>query len=135
MAMNLAAEAPACSPRRRAGRQERPSLSCGPAVRGRREIVQVPYMTFFAVVARLVSAAMSVGTVYLIGKMAEIIGGRRAGLFAAAVCALNAALTYYGQVTNLDGPYLFWSALSLWGWMRAIAEHEPRHMRARGGRG
>lgn len=93
------------------------------------EIIQVPYMTFFAVVARLVSAAMSVGTIYLVGKMAEAIGGRRAGLCAAAACVLNAALTYYGQVTNLDGPYLFWSAFSLWWWMRVIAEHEPRHMR------
>jgi len=93
------------------------------------EIIQVPYMTFFAVVARLVSAAMSVGTIFLIGKIAETIGGRRAGLFAAGACALNAVLIYYGQVTNLDGPYLFWSALSLWGWMRAIAEHEPRHIR------
>jgi 4-amino-4-deoxy-L-arabinose transferase-like glycosyltransferase len=93
------------------------------------EIIQVPYMTFFAVVARFVSAAMSIGTIVLIGKMAETIGGKRAGLFAAGACALNTALTYYGQVTNLDGPYLFWSALSLWGWMRAIAEHEPRHMR------
>ncbi|MDE2133786.1 MAG: glycosyltransferase family 39 protein [Alphaproteobacteria bacterium] len=93
------------------------------------EIIQAPYMTFFAVVARLVSTAMSVGTVYLVAKMAETIGGRRAGLCAAAACALNAALVYYGQVTNLDGPYLFWSALSLWGWMRAIAEHEPRHLR------
>jgi 4-amino-4-deoxy-L-arabinose transferase-like glycosyltransferase len=61
--------------------------------------------------------------------MAETIGGRRAGLYAAAACTLNATLTYYGQVTNLDGPYLFWSALSLWGWMRAIAEREPRHLR------
>lgn len=92
------------------------------------EIIQVPYMTFFAVVARFVSVAMSIGTIFLIGKMAETIGGKRAGLFAAGACALNAALTYYGQVTNLDGPYLFWSALSLWGGMRAIAEHEPRHM-------
>lgn len=93
------------------------------------EMIRVPYMTFFAVVARLVSVAMSVGTVYLIGKMTETVAGRRAGLFAATACALNAALTYYGQVTNLDGPYLFWSALAIWGWMRAIAEHEPRHMR------
>ena len=93
------------------------------------EIIQVPYMTFFAVVARLVSAAMSLGTIYLIGKMAETIGGRRAGLCAAAACALNATMSYYGQVSNLDGPYLFWSALSLLVWMRAIAKREPRHMR------
>jgi 4-amino-4-deoxy-L-arabinose transferase-like glycosyltransferase len=91
--------------------------------------IQVPYMTFFAATARLVSVAMSVGTVFLIGKIAELIGGRRAGWCAAAVCTLNAALTYYGQVTNLDGPYLFWSALSLWGWMRLMAEHQPRHIR------
>jgi len=93
------------------------------------EMIQVPYMTFFAVVARAVSAAMSVGTIYLIGKITETVGGRRAGLFAAAACALNAALTYYGQVTNLDGPYLFWAALSIWGCMRVITEHEPKHIR------
>ena len=93
------------------------------------EFIRPPYMTFFSVVARLVSVAMSVGTIFLAGKMAETIGGRRAGLCAAAACTLNATLTYYGQVTNLDGPYLFWSALSLWGWMRTVAEHEPRHVR------
>jgi len=91
------------------------------------EIIRVPYMTFFAVVARLVSVAMSLGTIYAIGKTTEIIGGRRAGLCAAAAITLNAALIYYGQVTNLDGPYLFWSALAIWGWVRVIAEHEPRH--------
>jgi 4-amino-4-deoxy-L-arabinose transferase-like glycosyltransferase len=93
------------------------------------EFIHVPYMTFFALVARLVGAIMSVATIFLIGKMAETVGGRGAGLCAAATCALNATLVYYGQVTNLDGPYLFWSALSLWGWMRVIAEHEPRHIR------
>jgi len=90
------------------------------------EIIQVPYMTFFAVVARLVGIAMSLATIAVIGKMGETIGGRRAGLFAAAAAALDAALVYYGQVTNLDGPYLFWAALSLWGWMRVIAGHDLR---------
>ena len=93
------------------------------------EMIQVPYMTYFAVVARLVSIAMSLGTIYLVARMTETVAGRRAGLFAGGALALNAALTYYGQVTNLDGPYLFWSALSLWGWMRVIVEHEPRHIR------
>jgi 4-amino-4-deoxy-L-arabinose transferase-like glycosyltransferase len=93
------------------------------------EMIRVPYMTFFAVVARVISVAMSMGTIFVVAKMTETVAGRRAGLFAAAACTLNAALTYYGQVTNLDGPYLFWAALSVWGWMRVIAEHEPRHMR------
>lgn len=93
------------------------------------QIIHVPYMTFFAVVARVVSVAFSLGTIFVIGKIAEGIGGRRAGVFAAAACALNGALVYYGQVTNLDGPALFWAALSIWGWSRTIAEHEPRHIR------
>jgi 4-amino-4-deoxy-L-arabinose transferase-like glycosyltransferase len=93
------------------------------------EIIQVPYMTFFAVVARIVSIAMSLGTIVLIGKMAGRIGGRRAGYLAAAAAALNAALVYYGQVTNLDGPYLFWSALSLWQWMRVFTERDLRRIR------
>jgi len=92
------------------------------------ELTQVPYMTFFSVVARLVSIAMSVGTVAWVGKMTEEFAGRRAGLCAAAVCALNATLTYYGQVTNLDGPYLFWATLAVWQWMRAIARREPRRL-------
>lgn len=92
-------------------------------------ITQMPYMTFFAVVARIVSAAFSLGTIFVVAKMAELVGGRRAGWFAAAACALNGAMTYYGQVTNLDGPMLFWASLSLWGWMRVVAEHEPKHIR------
>jgi len=91
--------------------------------------LQVPVMTFFAEIARLVSVAMSLGTIVVVGKMAELVGGSRAGLFAATVCALNAGLTYYGQVTNLDGPYLFWCSLSIWLWMRLIAEHNIGRIR------
>ena len=91
--------------------------------------IQVPYMTFFAVVARAVSIAMSVATIFMVGRMTMVIAGRRAGLAAAAACTLNATLTYYGQVTNLDGPYLFWSVLALWGWMRIVAEQELHHLR------
>ncbi len=86
-------------------------------------------MTFFAVTARLVSAAMSLGIIACAGQMAQLIAGRRAGLFAAAACALGVTLTYYGQVTNLDVPYLFWSMLSLICWMRAVARHEPAQFR------
>ena len=91
--------------------------------------LQVPAMTSFAVIARIVSIAMSLGTIVFIGKMTELVGGKRAGLFAAAACALNGGLTYYGQVTNLDGPYLFWCSLSLLLWMRLIVEHDIRRIR------
>ncbi len=94
-----------------------------------REITKPPYMTFFAIVARLFSVAMSLGIVICVGQMATLIAGKRAGHFAAAACALGVALTYYGQVTNLDVPYLFWSVLSLLWFMRAIAGHEPARLR------
>ena len=91
--------------------------------------IQVPYMTGFAVVARSVSVIMSLATIYLIGRMTELAAGRRAGLFAAAACALNAILTYYSQVSNLDVPYMFWAVLSIFLWMRLIAEHDVTRIR------
>ncbi len=87
-------------------------------------ITHVPYMTFFAVVARLVSIAFSFGTIVIVGKMAELLAGRRAGLFAAAALALNAALTYYGVATNLDGPAIFWAVLAVYFFMRVMALKE-----------
>jgi len=93
------------------------------------EMIRVPIMTFFSVTARLVSAAVSLGTIYIVARMAELVGGRRAGWFAAAACAINAGFTFYSQVSNLDGPYLFWTSLSLLAWMRLIAEHDLRQLR------
>jgi len=85
-------------------------------------------MTFFAVTARLVNLALSLGIIWCVGEMARLVAGRRAGLFAAAACALNFGLTYYGQVSNLDVPYLFWSSLSLLAFMRAAVEQQPRRL-------
>ena len=90
------------------------------------EFIKVPYMTAFAVVARLVSIAMSLGTIVCVSRMAELIGGRRAGLFAALACVMNAAFTYYGAVTNLDGPEVFWCSFSLLIWMRLIRDRDPK---------
>ncbi len=52
--------------------------------------------------------------------MARLVASQpRRGLLAAAAAALGFGLTYYGQVSNLDVPTLFWSLLALlWG-MRA----------------
>lgn len=93
------------------------------------EAIHVPYMTTFAVTARIVSAAMSIGIVLGIAKIAETIAGRRAGVCAAAVCAADALLTYYGHTTNLDVPYLFWATLALLALTRAIESREPRRLR------
>ncbi len=101
-------------------------------------ITQPRYMTYFAVLARLISLAMSLGIIWTIGEMARLVARgalgesraapskSRAGLFAAGACTLNFALTYYGQVSNLDVPYLFWGLLSLLWCMRAVTEEAPR---------
>ena len=83
-------------------------------------------MTFFAVIGRLVNLMMSLGIIWAVGGMARLMAGRRAGLFAAGAAALNFGLTYYGQVGNLDVPYLFWGALSLLWSMRAVTEQRPK---------
>lgn len=91
------------------------------------EITKPGYMTFFAVVARLVSLAMSLGIIWCIAEITRRIAGERAGLFAAAAATLSVLLTYYGQVSNLDVPYLFWASLSLLFVIRGVTGQSPRH--------
>ncbi|MFT9387311.1 hypothetical protein [Acetobacter sp.] len=93
------------------------------------EFIHVPYMTFFALTARLLSLVMSVATIAMIGKLTEKIAGRMAGVCAAATCALDAALVYYGQVSNLDGPYLFWAVLAVWFWVRVLVDGQLQKLR------
>jgi 4-amino-4-deoxy-L-arabinose transferase-like glycosyltransferase len=83
--------------------------------------VHTPTMTLLALGARLVSVAMSLGTVRVVGLIAKDLSGRNAELATTVVLALNMTLTYYGHTTNLDGPYLFWASLSLLFWMRGFA--------------
>ena len=92
------------------------------------EFTRPGIMTYFAVVARVTNLAMSLGIIWAVGEMARLAAGRQAGLFAAGAAALNFGLTYYGQVSNLDVPYLFWGTLALlWG-MRAVAEIGRAHV-------
>lgn len=91
-------------------------------------ITQPKYMTVFAVIARMIAIAMSLGIILLVGQMTRLVAGPRAGLFAAAACTLGVGLTYYGQVSNLDVPYLFWAMLALWLAMRAAVEQAPRRL-------
>lgn len=104
------------------------------------EILKLPYMTANAYVARLVSLAMSLGLMVIIARIAAELragpGGdpndvapRRAGVCAAAVAGVNASLTYYAHTSNLDVPYLFWAALSLLWFVRAMTRREPRLFR------
>ncbi len=89
------------------------------------EAIHVPYMTFFAMTGRVVGAIMSIGIIYAVAQIAEELAGRRAAVCAAAVCATNVVLTYYGHTTNLDVPYVFWGMLALLELCRAVTRHDP----------
>lgn len=93
------------------------------------EFIRVPYMTTFAIAARLVTAAMSIGIVLALAAFAREVRGRSASYWVAGACSVNAVFTYYSHTTNLDVPYLFWSCLSLLFFARAMARREPRWLR------
>lgn len=90
----------------------------------------VPVMTIFALVARLVSFAMSLGIVVLLGRIATtIFGSRRAAAWTMAVAGVEAAGTYYAHTTNLDLPALFWGTLALATLVQAIEKDAPGSLR------
>ncbi|MEI7895191.1 MAG: hypothetical protein WCI05_18995, partial [Myxococcales bacterium] len=86
-------------------------------------------MTWFALLARVVTWVMSLGIVLALGQLAERVWGRIAGLATAVAVGLNATFCYYSHTSNLDVPYCFWACCSLLQWVRAMADHEPRRMR------
>lgn len=92
--------------------------------------IQVPTMTTFALVARLVTLVMSIGIVIALARFATIVRGRSASTWVAAVCGVNAVFTYYSHTTNLDVPYLFWSSLALMVFARVLVEQKPRLLRS-----
>ena len=76
-----------------------------------------------ALVGRLVSLLMAAGTVWLVARCGRELGDEWAGIFGAAFLALTAPFVYYAKTANLDGPYLFWFALSLLFYVRLLARH------------
>ncbi len=93
------------------------------------QIIQTPYMTVIAYIARTVSLLMSIGVVWAVSQVAREVYSQRAAVCVAAVGGLNAALVYYAHVTNLEVPYLFWASLALLALVRAIVRQEPRRLR------
>jgi hypothetical protein len=77
-------------------------------------VLSVPALTGIAIVAKLVAVAMGCLTVLALARIARRTSDSvSAGRWAAAFAALNLSLSYYGRVSNVDGPYLMWVALSL----------------------
>lgn len=101
------------------------------------------FMTPMAVIARLVSVAMSVGLAYAVGGIAHEIARvafereearvretieRWAAPMAALLVSVGAPLSYYAHVTNLDIPACCWMMVALREFVRALARNEPHRL-------
>jgi hypothetical protein len=92
-------------------------------------MIQVPIGTTLTLVARAVSALMSVGIVYALAQIGQELRGPRAALLVALTVGSNAPLVYYGHTSNLDVPYLFWGSLALLELVRTMVRNDPTRLR------
>jgi len=64
-------------------------------------------------IARCVAAVMGVGIVLAARDIGRTLWSPRAGLWCALFAGVCVPMFYYSRTGNLDGPYMFWSALAL----------------------
>lgn len=69
-------------------------------------------LTGIALSGKLLSVAMGAITVLVLGRIVRRTFDVTAARWAIAFAAVNLTVSYYGRVTNLDGPYLMWTALA-----------------------
>jgi hypothetical protein len=72
-----------------------------------------PVMTAVSVTIRCLHVAMSCALLLGIASLSRRLFGRLAGRAAALFAVTCVSLSYYGRVSNLDGPYLTWVVLAV----------------------
>ena len=77
------------------------------------QILTVPTMTGVSLVAKLVGMLMACVALLVIARIARRTVSAEAGRWAAVWAATCLSFAYYGRVSNLDGPYLMWTALAI----------------------
>jgi hypothetical protein len=50
--------------------------------------------------------------------VARMLAERRAGYFAAALLATSPLVVFFGSLSNLEVPHLFWVTLTFWAWLK-----------------
>ncbi|MFW6108427.1 MAG: glycosyltransferase family 39 protein [bacterium] len=75
--------------------------------------------TVLMVMARVVSAAMGVGVVWLVWKTARELYDETCAHAAALAAGLSAAIVFHAHTSKVDLPYVFWCVLALWLWVKA----------------
>ena len=83
-------------------------------------LTDVQSTVVLGLIFRLVSIAAGAGIVVATYRAGAMTFGERAGVAAAALFTLVAPFLYYGKTANTDVPYIFWWALSLVYYLRAL---------------
>jgi hypothetical protein len=89
----------------------------------------VTVTTGVAICVKLVTILMGSLSLLLIARYARNTWDMRAGRWTALFFTVNLSLSYYGRVTNLDGPYLMWAALGLDRWVSLYRQPVPAAVR------
>jgi hypothetical protein len=76
---------------------------------------------------RFVGVLMAGGSLVAVYLLAADLFGRRAGLFASIVLGLTTPFVFYAKTANVDGPYVFWFAVSLVFYLRLLRTLALRH--------
>jgi len=79
--------------------------------------------TLFIFAARLVSLVMALGTMWFLYAAGRRLWHGRAGLAAALTFILSPVTLYYAKNANLDMPYVFWLAATLFLYVRILQEN------------
>jgi hypothetical protein len=77
------------------------------------EMLQTDVMTGISVIAKLIAIALACAAVLSLSRSARRLVSRDAGRFTALFAVTCLSFTYYGRSSNLDVPYLAWTALAL----------------------
>ncbi|MBT8469992.1 MAG: glycosyltransferase family 39 protein [Deltaproteobacteria bacterium] len=77
------------------------------------QILEVPPMTGVSLVAKLVGLLMACVALFVMARIGRRTVSAEAGRWAAVWAATCLSFAYYGRVSNLDGPYLMWTALAI----------------------
>jgi hypothetical protein len=80
-------------------------------------VLSAPVLSAIALIARVLAVAMGCMTVLAVARLGRRTVSLAAGRWVAAFAMLNLSLSYYGRVSNVDGPSLMWVALSLDRWL------------------
>ena len=84
------------------------------------QLTDAQQVTLLAILGRLVSVAAGAGTIVAVYVCGRHTFGRRVGLWAAAAMALVPIFVFYSKTANPEVPYVFWFAVALAFFLRAL---------------